>query len=703
MKKDRTKVNPHLADKCRPRRREPWRAFSVLLVFHACRLAQAAEDKELMVAGEFSLDVGKHGFLSVQLGEDRYIVESSFSYPGASIGWNMLPSKGGECEPGWRPLVRRLSKRTLAIAAEGQYYRFQRRVTYEGRKIRLWDTFANKTASPLALMILNRITTPGGYKECLLGGTKPPGNPKFDSHRVESMLAENPTVFFSRDHSSLGILAEDNIMRLQMEAKAEAEGARFHVQHFALGGAKRYTFEWAIYPFSGGADYFTFVNQIRKDWRTNFTLEGQFEFFSPRQEAGKKPLLEDPAELKRYVARKGLRIVTMQPWLDYWNGAGIPRAEYKRKMQKALRAFREASPEVKVLGCVESNIVSIDKAKIHAEGLFDDVSKLSGDINIPLSAEQTAYLERKTPWKDSFIRNRDGRIIVEDCYPTTFVHPLVYAKPGNYHARYLMEQFKFLIEEVGTDGVYVDQFNMAIEWVGYGGQRYDYSTWDGHSVDVDPATGKIARYFTDAALVGASIRKGLCEYVLSKGKILVANTNPSVRETQSLPTFRFIEGWGLGPLDFLKEGEPPLSTSQTAAHLGSPLALGIRTEVNENYTKVIMKSAIHALRNGVLTYEYNHEVPVSGPGSGDYGPLTRMFPFTPLELHKGWLVGKERIIAAVSLDTLWAKESPRLNVLFFDLSGRATEATGRYKLSKEEGKWRVVLELKDWQEIAVVE
>jgi hypothetical protein len=70
-----------------------------------------------------------------------------------------------------------------------------------------------------------------------------------------------------------------------------------------------------------------------------------------------------------------------------------------------------------------------------------------------------------------------------------------------------------------------------------------------------------------------------------------------------------------------------------------------------------------------------------------------MFPMTPIELHEGWILGKERLITCVSGDFPWPYErEPR--VLQFDSRGRerAPEAT----VTKTNGQCRVTIKLRDW-------
>jgi hypothetical protein len=170
------------------------------------------------------------------------------------------------------------------------------------------------------------------------------------------------------------------------------------------------------------------------------------------------------------------------PYHAYFSGAPLSREQYKVLMQKANKALKEVDPEILCLGSVENNIVAYERAKLSHGKLLDDVCRGTGTYPLPLSEAQTAMLLSELPWRDSLVLNIHGRAMIEDVRPTEFVHPMVYSAPGNYHAKYEMDQAKFLIQEVGLDGVYMDHFNMAFE----NQQRYDYSRWDGVTVDIDP-------------------------------------------------------------------------------------------------------------------------------------------------------------------------------------------------------------------------
>ena len=642
----------------------------------------------------FAVKVGRKGAMQIAVGNDAYIVESSFSYPGRSIGANVLSQKGTGSEESWTPTLERTADGTIQVAARGGYYSLRRRIRPRGARIKIEDELTNLTNAPVGIIIQHIVTAPRVFTDPHLTATAP-----------------NPTLFLSQPESRLGIVAEDNISRLQIKPIAFSNQAGFSVKHFALDARKNYTFRWAIYPFGKEADYFTFINRVREDWKSNFTIEGpaSFAYFSAR--AG---LVHDPVRLKKYLRRKKLRVVMfIDPWLDYHTGQDLTREQYKQILQKAQRNLKAADPEIKVMGNIESDWVPLRPEEIRG---FEKLPVLEKGKNATpyLTPAQTKIVEdADLPWKDSYKRNAEGmlrlelyfgrrldgnRVVLGDRYSAVAVYPEV----GNYQYKFILEQMRFLLEDVGLDGVYIDEFNQ------YGSSCRTYDRWDGYTVDIDPGTGKIERKYTDCGLVGALARKKICEYVLSRGKVMVANTLPAVHETQSLPIFRFLELplHNFNP-DFLKEGQkPPLVTRLHRAHLGSPLGLGIGMGYwsvktgSKDYARGFMKGIVTFLRHGLLYIHYDPDIPESGEGSGEYGPINLMFPITPVGLHEGWIEGKERTITCVSGTYTWrGPRAPR--IFLFDPVGR--EKKHAFKPVKADAVWKVEITLRDWQEIAVIE
>jgi len=114
-----------------------------------------------------------------------------------------------------------------------------------------------------------------------------------------------------------------------------------------------------------------------------------------------------------------------------------------------------------------------------------------------------------------------------------------------------------------------------------------------------------------------------------------------------------------------------------------------------------MKAIVAYLRHGTLFYHYAiRDIPETGPGSGEDGPINHMFPITPIEPQKGTIIGKERIITSVTGDYRW-NQSTRPTVLLFELHGRLVDHD--IPVTKIEAGWKVSVKLRDWAQIAVIE
>ena len=146
----------------------------------------------------------------------------------------------------------------------------------------------------------------------------------------------------------------------------------------------------------------------------------------------------------------------------------------------------------------------------------------------------------------------------------------------------------------------------------------------------------------------------------------------------------------------------PNATMCARGMLASPIGLGHSfgqlTQPNPGRAgEILMRTVIAHLRYGLLYYYYGASVP---PEQGGYGPVNHMFPFTPVELHEGYVIGKERIITCVSRTFLWQGDNAP-KVLLFDKRGMEKPAQAR--IEKAAGGYQVAVTLADWAEVAVIE
>ncbi len=646
--------------------------------------------------GDISVEVDKNGQLLVNTAKQSCLVGASYSYPGAKIGWNKLSNVPSGSEANWSVQIEKVSPRSLQIKAGGKFYNIRRTVSIKDGKITFEDRLTNLDGEPVGVNVWNTLTYRNAFLDKVNLGRKGYG--------------ANPSFFLAGEHGNTGVRLEDNVSRMRYDVVlgVPANQAHFKVSDLALDVGKSMTYRWSIYPLAETDDHFAFINRLRRELKTNFTIEGPFAFLKigANPDTGLDTAFwipwEDPEQLKSYLQHRPLKIVVVLPFMDYDPGAlghVWPRDVYKKEMQKVYRAFKAADPNIKVLAGIECDWVAIYPEKIKNGHLLPAAKVGDPSGHVALTTEQTRVIDESDwPGKDSLKRAPDGtgriEIYIRGGKPQASLG--VYPAVGNYQYEFLMDQVKFALDEVGFDGFYIDQFAMVRSGI------RTYDKWDGFSGELDQETGRIKRKYFDTNLAGISARVNLCKYALDRGKIVVANTYATSAQEQPLPIYRFSEDWTAFDPMLTPDGEkPPLVGYLLQGTLSSPIALGVRDHNKPDWARRTMKGVVGYLRHGLLYYHYHvHHIPITGPGSGENGPINHMFPITPVGVHEGWVEGKERTITCISGDFNW-KHERQPKVYLFDLNGREIEH--KFKSDKTKEGWRVKIDLKDWAQIAVIE
>ena len=422
-------------------------------------------------------------------------------------------------------------------------------------------------------------------------------------------------MFLSSRREKLGLLIQDDVSRVRWGGSINQNEADFQIGFSGLSARvscialeinKSYAIRWRLYIMPSHFDYFDFVNGVRSTWKSNFTIEGPFEFLDVTS-----PVLQTDQALRAYLKRKHLGVVGLGPSLDYNPGSFgdvVPRSQYKSLMQNAIGELKAVDPAIKCLGCLETDWVTIDPTvlaqnigfssnnwtpQIYQNLLSSILSRIPAGFGdgIGLTSAETAIIDQANlPWKDSVWRDVNGNLDMEVYKPvakwltTLRVYPKGAGGIGNYQYRFLLEnQIKFLLDEVGFDGFYIDDFSQS--WNSPSAYFHTYTGWDGISADIDPSTSEIVQstgFFIDMGLAGRAARRGLCEYALENRKTVVANSYPASVEEQPLSINRFME------TEFLFSGredpfavplgqEPILIEYLLRSSLASPIALGIES------------------------------------------------------------------------------------------------------------------------------
>jgi len=626
-----------------------------------------------------TVTAGRGGELQVDCGGTSYLVESVYSFPGEAVGWNRLSGTRGNPEAAWEPRAS-TEDGMLCIRARASGYDLLRSVRVVDGELAIEDTLTPTGIETVGVITQTSVTSTERFTQaCAAGG------------------AEAPIIFTAGEEGGLGIVLEDSLSRRRFDPSTglRANQVSFRLHDIALAPGTPVTLRWRLLPLPKATEYFDFINALRRRWGSNFTVQGPFDWISMTS-----PLLDRPEELKAYLQRKRVKLMAIVPWLDYdaqsedhvW-----PRDEFKARALKAIAALKAADPDILCVGCIETDWVTIYPERLAGGERLPVAGTGAGGHLGPELAK--VIDDADLPWKDSVKRGADGGLELElymrGGKPQTALS--VYPAVGNYQFQFLMDQARFLFDECGADGFYIDEFSQS-----WRESIRSYDGWDGRSIEVDPRTGKAGRRYVDCGLAGIEARVKLCRYALERGKVVIANTYATTGEEQSLPINRFSETQGaFDPMAFQDGVEPPGIPALFRSNLASPIGLGIIGHPEKHDTaRRIMKALVTYLRHGMVYYHYAIEdIPQDGEGSGEYGPINHMFPLTPVELNEGWIVGKERTIICVSGRYDWAGEQEPI-VRVFDLDGRPDSAV--VEPAKAQDGWTVDVKLKDWAQIAVI-
>ena len=152
--------------------------------------------------------------------------------------------------------------------------------------------------------------------------------------------------------------------------------------------------------------------------------------------------------------------------------------------------------------------------------------------------------------------------------------------------------------------------------------------WDGVTGDIDPNTHAISRLKSSVTLLTQPWRLKEVDKLLSKGKFIIVNGAPTTEAFTRYKFPRFDETGGS-------------ATNCTRLQLYTPIALG--NNIGEANERDCYRWMLTCLEYGCVYYWYSNEFGVTHPTLSSH-----MFPITPVELGKDYILGKERIITAKS-------------------------------------------------------
>lgn len=454
-------------------------------------------------------------------------------------------------------------------------YEVERSVELRPDHIVVKDTFANRTDKLIGIIVEHRSAWPVEPVKAL----RLSGRPAF-GERGKALNPAHPSVFAQGEDIGLGLVAEDDVFRVHCLSFHDADGMGLLDDRLGLAPGQAIMLEWSIYPLPG-ADYWDFVNAVRRNWNTNFPIPGPFHFVSSWRT---KPM--DSAQWAEALRQRGIKYACggIAKYADgkYAHGTGILQAPEWVELEKAwVDKLRAAAPQV------------IPTAYFHAQCCTEP---------------------------DATTKYADSRLLDEKAehihYPYSYPLPLYLPTHENSYGRSVYQFLDTLIDTIGVKAVYWDEMSHSV-------RRYvERAPWDGCSVRIDEQTHEVTGKQSSVALLMQPLKLELIRHVREKVGELFANTQPATRTMTQQRIVRFVETGSYS------------AVSNT--HLGCPWALG-----NHHQEKTHADATLNVRRILEHGAVYCGHVYYRDPAPWNFTDV--MYPITPQELREGMVLGRERI------------------------------------------------------------
>ena len=598
---------------------------------------------KILPGGGFELNVGKSTFK----------FSSAFSFPNA--GFNIL--NAGEIDKtgqkNWRVKV---DTKTNHVIAQGDDYRIERAIKFEKTHAEIVDTITNlHKNAPLGMAVRDELDLNGirNSQIRLAGNPDPSANDYF--------APGNPSVHVRLANSGIGMIAEDDVLRNQallytrVGEKNSSPVAGIRTEMLRLAPGETYSLRWAVYPVAG-ADYFDFVNLVRNDWGSNFTTTGACWWASSPDQMLNMSL----ENLRETLLHNGIRQVEVTgSWVDHKQdpkdpnapkilgfGTGVMEpyfADYRHRVREAVAKIHQAVPNVQVLGYFDTQRDSSE----NSQQKFADSALIAAD-------GKQMYANWNNMYSNSY-----------NVVPTL----------QNSFGKAALETVKRYLSDMNLDGVYWDEMEIA----GYDSPLLSYKVFDGHTCQLDPKTWTIKRQVGISALATKQFRLAVINAVKAKGGVLLGNGPSGELEELHTQTPHMIEIQHNDSWSYQGNLETPLGFTAGGYDWKNFLRA---------FNQAMLPITTLPYDAKLQQYRYPHDI------------MPFVFPFTPIELHAGYLLGKERIIVTHSGNYGWSGQKVLSLSHHFDENGKLLETHFPIKITRAEARTNV--DLKD-NEAAVLE
>ncbi|MEI6501810.1 MAG: hypothetical protein WCP21_12385, partial [Armatimonadota bacterium] len=426
----------------------------------------------------------------------------------------------------------------------------------------------------------------------------------------------NPSTFVSLGSSGLGLLPRDDVFRVHAVNFYEPGKIGLQDGYFALPAHASYTLRWSIFPVPFGG-YYDFINAARRTLGVNFAVDGPGAFAHHVEAMAKMTVDEAKPWCEARSLRYAINEIAWLPGGKYAHGSAMRLPE----VRSDLVLMRDINAKLKQACPGAQSLVYIDPW---------------------ISSEPGAAAK----YPDAIARDPQGKQY--DYYNPQYA--LFIPTLENSYGKVISELFDTLLSDLKFDGIYWDEMDWSRSEY-----AFDFPQWDEHSAQIDPQTGTITRKMTALPLIGQPFREAMVKRILGGGHPLVANGAPTTETMMRFHFARFVETGGM--------------TGMYSAHLFTPI--GLADALTERTQQDVADGIRAHLDYGCTYYLDRFDLKL------EYPMLTKyMFPLTPIELHEGYILARERILTNRAGIFGWGDKCAH-EVHVFDRTGRETTFDAR--------------------------
>jgi hypothetical protein len=593
---------------------------------------------------EFGFKLLPGGRMVVSVGADTYQVFSSIRFGGEA--WRDIGHGKGRGQ--WE----HFETAKDGLQARSRDVAWRRRVTREDSHLQIRDTFTNRTGRDLPVMFVNMVDfgKVDAITEFRLAGQMRKHFYACTSPMADRLTGATPLAYVALQRSALGLVLEDDAYRNQTTWMTWDAVLAAGDDLFYLAPKSSYTVVWKIYPLER-PDYYDLVNAARHDWNLFQRIPGLFGFVHP---STKQLMYEDA----RYKTAEG-------------------RAKFVRDtgIKVASAAFRYAGAENRKQVLYGGEPVATHRRASASFAEWRDMVKGQGvdvkclpymDIHICRLTDGETLDGLRQRFPGALPLNAWGEPIA---YRTGWLY-CVLPRLGNPVGKHLMQMLEIYVDELGFDGIYLDEWDHSRARVSYGHS-------DGVSALLDDE-GRIVRKIGFVPILAKEFHVAFAGALAKRHAVIFANQFDDTLAAAQLPIVHFAE-----PVAY---DSYLLASAQVSR---SPLSLHLKPRVN------LFETVREFLKRGVLTCYYWYHL------HGDH-VLKRCYPITVREIRPGVVIGDDRIITCASGSFTLGRAKPLCAYIYGAPKGLLQQTLSK-KRPNTQGHTTIDLRLADDQVAVIIE